>query len=200
LQTLERAWPAVLERARRRVETGMRPTLAARCWQVLDSTCGHDPGLLTDLEAAAATQPQLPSLRTTLGIALARGTARPDRAALVRACDQFRQALAQDPGNVLAGLNLAEALAAARHAAPAVEQARATLTALARCDAPDPAPLDAGHLAPGFDDFRVAWERAAWANAGDPAAEARAKRDLLRWQLHLLRGSWTDDLVHFAQA
>jgi hypothetical protein len=46
--------------------------------------------------------------------------------------------------------------------------------------------LDAGHFPTAFDLFRVEWERAAWKHAGDPAAEARAKRDVLRWRLHAL--------------
>ena len=43
--------------------------------------------------------------------------------------------------------------------------------------------LDAGPFPPGFDLFRVEWERAAWAHAGDPNAEAAAKVSLLRWRL-----------------
>src|SRR5262249_49189531 len=65
---------------------------------------------------------------------------------------------------------------------------------------PECASLDAPHFPPTFDPFRVEWERAAWANAGRPSREARAKFDLLRWRLHALLGELTGDLVHFHEA
>jgi GT2 family glycosyltransferase len=60
--------------------------------------------------------------------------------------------------------------------------------------------LDAAPCPPGFDLLRVEWERAAWANAGEPAAEARAKRDLLRWRLHLHLAEGTGELRHAYEA
>jgi GT2 family glycosyltransferase len=51
-----------------------------------------------------------------------------------------------------------------------------------------------------FDLARVEWERAAWSHVGDPNGEAFAKRELLRWRLHVLLASLTDDLAHHAQA
>ena len=44
------------------------------------------------------------------------------------------------------------------------------------------------------------WERAAWQNAGDPRAEARAKADLLRWRLHALLAEMTGDLAQHHEA
>jgi hypothetical protein len=59
---------------------------------------------------------------------------------------------------------------------------------------------DIGHFPIGFDHFRVEWERAAWANAGDPASEAREKRNLIRWRLHSLLAETTGDLSHAYEA
>jgi hypothetical protein len=64
----------------------------------------------------------------------------------------------------------------------------------------DPDSLDGGHFPPSFDLFRVEWERAAWGHAGLPAAEAEAKRELLRWRLHALLADLTGDLAHRHEA
>jgi GT2 family glycosyltransferase/Flp pilus assembly protein TadD len=60
--------------------------------------------------------------------------------------------------------------------------------------------LDSPHFPPGFDHFRVEWERAGWTNAGSAAGEERAKRDLLRWRLHLILGDLTGKLEHYYEA
>src|SRR5581483_2216143 len=62
----------------------------------------------------------------------------------------------------------------------------------AECDTP-PEP-------PGFDGYRVAWERAGWAHAGNPAGERRAKADLLRWRARMLLGEATGEAAHFYEA
>src|SRR5207302_108491 len=46
----------------------------------------------------------------------------------------------------------------------------------------------------------VEWERAGWAHAGRPGEEALAKRDLLRWRLHLILGELTGNLAHHYEA
>jgi hypothetical protein len=84
----------------------------------------------------------------------------------------------------------------------AVEQARRTLD-VAQAFEPDSAPthgLGAPHFPPTFDFFRVEWERAAWSNAGHPAAEAQAKRELVRWRLYLLLAQLTGDQNYFYEA
>src|SRR5262249_52301687 len=60
--------------------------------------------------------------------------------------------------------------------------------------------LETGRFPPGFDLFRVEWERAAWDNADRPEAERQAKTHLLRWRLHTLLGELTGELSHFQQA
>ena len=51
-----------------------------------------------------------------------------------------------------------------------------------------------------YDLARVEWEKAASEHAGDPFAESLAKRNLLRWRLHVLLACLTDDLSHHCQA
>jgi glycosyltransferase involved in cell wall biosynthesis/tetratricopeptide (TPR) repeat protein len=44
------------------------------------------------------------------------------------------------------------------------------------------------------------WERAAWANAGQPKAEAEAKKTLLQWRLSGLLAAMTDELSEYRAA
>src|SRR5205807_2013812 len=60
--------------------------------------------------------------------------------------------------------------------------------------------LDAPHFPPGFDLLRVEWERAAWTNAGDRRAEARAKQTLVRWRLYTLLANVSGQLPPFYEA
>ena len=100
----------------------------------------------------------------------------------------------------MAGLNLVEALIGVQQMPRAIEQARHVLAVLERRPGLDPLVLDSGHFPPAFDDFRVEWELAGWAHAGRPGEEARAKRDLLRWRLHLILGELTGNLAHHYEA
>ena len=64
----------------------------------------------------------------------------------------------------------------------------------------DAASLEGMPLCQAFDPFHVEWERAAWAAAGDAAAEARAKRALILWKLHGVLAAWTGELPHHYEA
>jgi GT2 family glycosyltransferase/tetratricopeptide (TPR) repeat protein len=201
LGLLEHDW----ERLRARV--GQRPALEpeadllARTWQALGSGAAGDPALEYDLATALVAQPGAAALHHALGLTVALKADGPSPQAVAeRAAGHFRRALERDPAHLLAGLNLAEALAQAGQAHAAREQARQTLDRLDRAGGAAPAGLDAGPFPPGFDPFRVAWERAAWAHAGDPAAEAAAKVTLLRGRLHGLLASLTGDLAHAYEA
>jgi hypothetical protein len=59
-----------------------------------------------------------------------------------------------------------------------------------------PEALEAPPYPGTFGVLRVEWERAAWQNAGRPAGEQAAKRELLRWRLHTLLAELTGDLAH----
>src|SRR5262249_22300188 len=78
--------------------------------------------------------------------------------------------------------------------------ARRTLDVIDRADRLDPAVLDAVLHPYALDRFRVEWERAAWENAGRPAAEAEAKCRLLRWRLHSLLARLSGRLPHYYEA
>jgi GT2 family glycosyltransferase len=176
--------------------------LLARCWQALGASRFEDTALVGDLEKAAEAQPQSAALHNALGAALGRqaqgrGTA-PFAAAV--AADHFRRALACLPGHAVAGLNLAEALDAAGENLAAIDAARRALEFLQRDGGLDAASLDEPLFARGFDFFRVEWERAAWAHAGHPEAEAKAKRVLLLWRLYSLLARWTGELTCWYEA
>ncbi|HEV3258522.1 MAG TPA: glycosyltransferase, partial [Gemmataceae bacterium] len=194
---------ALAERARQRPTLDTMDELLARTWQALGSTDEPEPSLVRDLAAALVAQPQSPSLHNALGLAVALTSRRrsPITAAVAqKAAGYFQRAVAADPSHVVAGLNLVEALVGMQQTPKAIEQAQRTLAALERQKELDPVMLDSGHFPPAFDHFRVEWERAAWINAGQPDGEARAKRDLLRWRLHLILAELTGSLAHYYEA
>lgn len=178
--------------------------LLGRTWQFLDPAAANaGPALQADLEAALAAHPDSAPLNNALGLVLARDLGREGSLAAEqaeRALVVLRRAAEANPFHPLAGLNLAEILMSLGRDQAAVEEARRALALLERAeDIPRPA-WDDPHFPPRFDHFRVEWERAAWAQAGSPAAEARAKRDLVRWRLHTLLAGLTDDLDHYYEA
>jgi GT2 family glycosyltransferase/tetratricopeptide (TPR) repeat protein len=209
LQAVEQEWPALLERARSRSRPSPADELLARTWQAVSSHAPDDPDLPRDLEAALgasvrsgdAPRKRAAALSHALGLLCGLRLRRPGAAAVAReAAGHFRRALDLDPTHPVAAVSLVEALAASGEPAQAVAQARTALPPLDRRESLDPASLDAAPFPPGFDLVRVEWERAAWQNAGDPAAEARAKRELLRWRLHSLLADLTGELSHYHEA
>jgi GT2 family glycosyltransferase/predicted Zn-dependent protease len=202
LQLIEEDWPTIVDRFRRRVLPGKTEELMVRTWQALIAPFRADAFLVRDLEAAMTLEPGSGQFRQGLALAIMRLT-QDTTTTKVRAevaAELFRQVVSGSPANVLARLNLAEALAAAEHLPEAIEQARQALAMLERSAELDPSGLDVAPFHADFGVFRLEWERAAWMNAGQPAAEARAKRDLLRWRLHALLGKWTGKIVHYYEA
>jgi hypothetical protein len=90
------------------------------------------------------------------------------------AANAFQDAWGADPRHVVAGLNLAEILVALGQREHAVEQARRTLAVLDDLGELPEMVLEAVRFPSGYDVFRMEWERAAWRNAGNRAAEAAA--------------------------
>jgi glycosyltransferase involved in cell wall biosynthesis/predicted Zn-dependent protease len=202
LEQIEREWPALLARAARRREEARPLGLVARTWQLLASNPPRDAALADDLAAAVAADPTSSSLHNALGLAATRRHPRsawqsPEVAR--EAAVSFQRAWECNPANALAGLNLAEAWAVSGQKEEAIAQARRVLAGLVGWE-PGPGALEAGHFPPVYDFFRLQWERAAWANAGDPAAEAAAKVNLIHWRLHALLAQLTGDLYHAAWA
>ncbi len=203
LETIEQEWPQISERSRQRPTPSPEESLSIRTWEALSSTSGPGPRLARDLAAALVLRPFDAGLHNALGLVEAleakrEGLAEPAQAA--RAVGYFQRAIAHEPGHVVAGLNLVEALVALQQYPQAIEQARRVLTIVERTGRLDFQMLDAGHFPPVFDFFRVEWERAAWDNAGQPRSEVRNKHDLLRWRLHGLLAELTGDLGHYYEA
>jgi tetratricopeptide (TPR) repeat protein len=199
---IEHEWPTVLDRAQRRPHLSAAEDVLVRSWPTHSGSGLNDTRLVADLQAQLQCQPEAAALHNALGLAVARGGAgaRQPVAAAEAVVEHFRRAVANDPGHVVAGLNLAEALAATGQRQAAVDQARHTLVRLEQAAPLDPLVLDAGHFPAGLDTFAVEWERAAWGHAGRPADESRAKQRLLRWRLHTLVAEGTGDLAHFYEA
>jgi glycosyltransferase involved in cell wall biosynthesis/predicted Zn-dependent protease len=203
LNLIEREWPDLEERARGRPVLQGAEGLLARTAEALSAGAFEDTALVPDLEAALRQAPEAAELHNALGLAVTRANqgAGPVTALLAeQAAAHFRRAAEADPQHLLAGLNLAEALVGIDNRAEAAEVAGRTLAALQRQPDLDLAALEGGHFPPAFDHFRVEWERAGWSHAGDPAAEAAAKRDLLRWRLHSLLADLTGELAHYEEA
>jgi GT2 family glycosyltransferase len=202
LQTVRQEWPALQERARRRPRPSWKDMLLARACQAMGAADAGDPALDTDLDAAMAQAPTA-ALHNARGLAEAlapRAGPRYDPEVHRRAGAQFRQALGRAANHPVAALNLVEALVALGDSKLAIEGARRLLPLLDRPGATDAAALDCPRFPPGYDHFRVAWERAAWDNAGGPAAEAAAKLGLIRWRLHTLLAGLTGELHHHHEA
>lgn len=203
LGLVEERWPALLERRRLRPDPGRRDVLLTRAGQLASAAQGEEPELSAELEAALAERPHDAALNSALGLVVAR--AGPPGGAVTgaqaaRAVGYFRRAWECDLSGLVAGLNLAEALVGLGQDAAAAVQARQALRRLVGAAAPTPEALGGGRFPPALDHFRVEWERAAWQHAGRPADEARAKRQLLCWRLHLLLAELTGELAHYYEA
>jgi glycosyltransferase involved in cell wall biosynthesis/tetratricopeptide (TPR) repeat protein len=201
-------WDALVARLERdgvprRADRAAAPSLLARTWAAPDSINGTDPTLLPQLTAAVQRGDVDADTLNLLAVALASQfppyTPLPPEAwdAVARCLEQ---ALARDPGHLVAGLNLVEALCEHRRHDAARTLAEQTLRRLDDLATLPAALLDAPRYPPCFDLFRVEWNRAAWEHADDPAAEARRKHALLRCRLHALLGDLTGELSHYHEA
>lgn len=197
IESIEAHRPAMLEHVRQRSkQPSPSDELLTRTWQALSCPPRSDPTLAHELEAQLSVQPQASSLRVALGLALSRSTQDTASKVVADICaNQFRQALASEPGHVMAAVNLAEALAAAGHAKEAIEQARKALAMLERARDIDIADLNFGLFRTEYSVHRVEWEEAAYRNVDDPELEIRAKVDLLRWRLHGLLAQLTEEIT-----
>jgi glycosyltransferase involved in cell wall biosynthesis/predicted Zn-dependent protease len=192
---IDAQWPQIEGRSRSRPRPGDDDLLLPRTWQLLSAAEGSDPSLADDLRRALQDRPRDATLHNALGLTLARTGAE-----LPAVATAFQDGWLADPRHVVAGLNLAEALARLGQPAEAADQAGRTLAMLDRLGRLPQQAQDDPRYPPGFDHFRIEWEKAAWQNAGDSSGEEAAKRRLLRWRLHLLRGDATGELCHFHEA
>ena len=158
------------------------PLYRIRGCELLDAAARDDPNLSDTLWVAV--HDPLPAATDEYLLGLLSPPAEASRL--------FARAVAAAPGWLPAGLALAEALFAAGKPAEAVAAARA---ALDRGDgeASRVWELAASSYPPRADRFRVEWERAGWQTAGDPDAEYRAKRELVRQRLRTRLAEWTGD-------
>jgi glycosyltransferase involved in cell wall biosynthesis len=203
LEVIEAEWAGMIQRHQDRGP--LDPTAAGlpgRLWQMLSSRRLEDLSLPRDLAAFADEHPEASAAHNALGLSTAvLGKAvRPVQAVAAEAVGYFRRAAERDPTDALARLNLVEALVTSGEEAEAIRQAEVTLQLLSRMPPAGLGGLGEPHFPTEFDDFRVEWERAGWANAGDTAAEARAKRGLILWRLHLILGELKDDTQHRYEA
>ncbi len=116
------------------------------------------------------------------------------------AVDHFAAAIAESPTHPLAGLALAEAYLETGKTEIAVKAARHALDLLATAAGGTDATLDLPPYCPSIPLLRAEWERAARARAGDPAAAAQAKRELLRGRLQAILAGLTGELAHYYES
>jgi predicted O-linked N-acetylglucosamine transferase (SPINDLY family)/GT2 family glycosyltransferase len=201
LDLIERELPALRERRSARPAWGNEEFLQARTWQVLSARAAvwaepgsvrppeADPGLPADLAAALLDRPGEANLHDALGVLLIRpkpdGRVSAEEARL--AAPHFQRAVTADPLHPVAALNLVECLTGLEQTEMGLQGARQLLAGLSRQGAEGDW-LDAPTFPPVPDLLRDQWEKAAWQNAGDPAAEREAKLALVRWRLHGLIG------------
>jgi hypothetical protein len=142
--------------------------LLSRCLQLSAATRNDDAELVHNLEVALEAQPQSAELHNALGQAILWTNRNPAlaRTSAEVSAEHFQRAVACRPDHLLARLNLAEALAAAGEKTRATDVARQALAALEQSGALAPSCLDGLPFRADYGFFRIAWERAAWANAG----------------------------------
>src|SRR5262249_49977242 len=131
-------------------------------------------------------------------------TSGPTTAAVAQKClPYFQRAVEADPTHIMAGLNLIEALFGLNQRDAAIAQCRRLLSVLGSSTGywlPAAGYFSSPHFPPVCDLFRVEWEKAAWAHAGRPIAEAKAKEALIRWRVHGILAEATNDLSHAYEA
>lgn len=193
---IEQEWPGMVERARQRQSQAPSASLRSRTWQAFSSS-DTDPTLAADLAAALVEDPKSAELHNALGLLHSRA-GQPQ--AVQTALSYFQRALSHQPNDAMVALNAAECLVVLHQDQPAVDLAHNALAILDSGALLNRETLGTPHFPVAFNDFRVEWERAAWANAGQPAAEERAKRHLLRWRLHLLLAELTGEVHHYYEA
>jgi GT2 family glycosyltransferase/tetratricopeptide (TPR) repeat protein len=203
LGQIEQDWPEIERRQHSRFKPSEPEALLDSVWESLSSTDRPRPRLASDLARALVRDNRSGVIHSALGV-LAAGidpvqSASPQQRG-ERAAGYFRRALIAEPTDLVAGLNLAEALSSGGLFKEAIGQVQQTLALLNPRPATDQPNLDAPHFPTGFDLFRVEWEKAAWQNAGDPAAERAAKRRLVQWRLQSLLGELTGDAVPWYEA
>jgi GT2 family glycosyltransferase/tetratricopeptide (TPR) repeat protein len=203
LKQIDARWGALQTRIASRPTLQGAEALLARAEQVLSSEVHADLTLPADLAAAVKEEPRVARLHNVLGVvsALLGQTKGVVTAPLAeRAAQHFREALTAEPTNPIIALNLIETLVGIDKLDNAIEGAQHALALLDRQPQWTVEQLDAAHFPPGFDLFRVEWERAAWNNAGRPQQEVRDKIVLLRWRLHSLLADLTGKLGHHYEA
>ena len=199
--------PTLQERVQQRLAARRPVDLTGRVWQALGSNLPKvDHTLIADLKQAETNDPNPAGWQNSLGLAIAAIDPEPGLQAVG---ETFVRAVHSDKHHLVARLNLAEAFAKAGNHDSAISEARNTLRSLdSAIDSEDgsakggdlPNWLDAPRYPHAFDFFRVEWERAAWLHAGDPSAEADAKRRLIRWRLHSLLAELTKQIPHYYEA
>lgn len=195
---IEEALPELRASAKGRTRLGVRDSALLHSWQSLGSGDHPRPVVSREVATALVAEPRSATLHHAMGFAeYLQNRGRRDNGELAEAALRyFRRALDCDANNVLASLNLAEALLACGRRADAQQQAERTLAILQRPESIDNDVWDSPHFPPGFDFFRVEWERAASQNAGNLEGEVQAKCQLVRWRLHALLAELSGDLSH----
>jgi tetratricopeptide (TPR) repeat protein len=174
--------------------------LKVRSWQALSSPTPPDGALLADLTRAVEADGDAAGLFHARGLAVPWGPPNDLGRAAAEAAECFQRTVFLRPAHVVAGANLALALALAGQRQRAIDAARTTLGLLGRLPATETDGWDDGHFPIAFDWVRMEWERAAWTHAGDRTTELTAKTALLRWRLHTLLAELTGDLTYSYEA
>lgn len=181
--SLETDWEALASSAARRIASRGRLEPELFHWQALNArTLG--------VQSSLTATPDERLAGATLAAWSCRRRGDPTDEAHLRS---FQDLVADPRVGPSAAIHLAELLGACKRGRDSVPLLRKLLEFLASRRELG-SPTDGfGPLRPGFDAFRVAWERTAWANLGDPDSERRQKRDLLRARCEFLLGLALDD-------
>jgi glycosyltransferase involved in cell wall biosynthesis len=170
----------------------------ARLWGHLCHPDGVE-SLDSDLQRAIAADPSNAFLHSARGFTAALSSGSNSSTQAAAAFPHFRIATELDPSHAMHRLNLAEA-ASVVDRGEALREAKLLLESVRA----NPDMLIIGrsipHFPPGWDYFRVEWERAGHQHAGDARGESDAKQTLMIWRLNGLLARLTGELVYRHEA
>ncbi len=187
-------WGQITARASSRIGARKAFSLQARIWQRQSAAFGSDTTLAASLRQFASPASSDSRAHYLLACVLHIEKKYHD------AEDHFRLSFDFDPRNVIAGIAWAETLILLNRGTDAIAIAKRVLRVLANTAGLDIYLGDEPLSQPGYTQLRIAWEKAAYENSGNRAAEMTDKCALLRWRLLTLLGEVTGDVAYFYEA
>jgi glycosyltransferase involved in cell wall biosynthesis len=187
IKNLEKDQDLLESRRQFRLQQTPSPDWIGEVWQ----RAGAGGGTISGLLQAAVQAENDPGLWNAAGVMASTPT---------ESINWFTKAFHAPSPSLMAGLNRVETLVQLGQHSTATQVAHQVLNLLNQISLLSEVDRNAVHSVREFDLFRVEWERAGYLHALDFPAESQAKKQLIRWRLHLLLSDLTGELIHYYEA